>query len=237
MTQHAHLPRLFVMIMLGQAAVVAGEATCDGNATCAEAQQEEVSMLSHWAGQRTAVYGKQCGAIVCAGPASTCCSEAPAALCGSPGSTCCYNPGKTIANLCAPGDKCNNQTGTCFTATSFQCGAISCSAGSTCCSDAPTPLCGSPDSTCCYNPTKTIANLCAPGSRCNADGNCVADHTMFKCGNIYCSNGTTCCDKGPTALCGGAGSKCCYNAFKTVANLCAPGSACNEITGNCFVVR
>merc|ERR1719188_1571559 len=135
MTQHAHLPRLFVMIMLGQAAVVASEATCDGNATCAEAQEEEVSMLSHWAGQREAVYGKQCGAIVCAGPESTCCDEAPAALCGSPGSTCCYNPGKTIANLCAP------------------------------------------------------------GTHCNADGNCVADNTMFKCGNIYCSSGTTCCDK------------------------------------------
>jgi len=223
-----------VMVMLGQAAVVAGDAACDGNATCAGAQEaEEVSMLS--SRQLLTVQGQKCGALVCAA-GSTCCSEAPAALCGSAGSTCCYNPGKSIANLCAPGDKCNTQTGTCFTASSFQCGTISCSSGSTCCSAGPTPLCGSPDSTCCYNANKTVANLCAPGSSCDGHGNCIVDETMFKCGNIYCSDGTTCCDEAPTALCGGAGSTCCYNAFKTVANLCAPGSACNEITGNCFAV-
>jgi len=55
---------------------------------------------------------KTCGALFCAQTA-VCCDQAPAALCGSPGSTCCYNPGKTVANLCAQGSQCDAATGFC----------------------------------------------------------------------------------------------------------------------------
>eukprot|EP00415_Alexandrium_ostenfeldii_P001669 UN1669 len=123
-----------------------------------------------------------CGALFCA-EGSVCCDKAPLALCGFPGSTCCYNPGRTIANLCAPGSRCNLATGNCYlpgwslqsnrSSSSFQCGALICAQGSRCCNQAPAALCGSPDSECCYNPSKSIANLCAKGTYCNHDtGNC-----------------------------------------------------------------
>merc|ERR1711879_1118281 len=101
-----------------------------------------------------------------------------------------------------------------------RCGAMICSKESTCCDEAPTGICGSPESTCCYNPEKTIANLCAPGSSCNANsGNCFASSLgQFQCGVIACAKESTCCD----------------NKDKSIANLCAPGSSCNENTGNCF---
>uniref|UniRef100_A0A6U6NAW5 Granulins domain-containing protein n=1 Tax=Alexandrium andersonii TaxID=327968 RepID=A0A6U6NAW5_9DINO len=122
---------------------------------------------------------KTCGALFCASDA-VCCDRAPAALCGSPGSSCCYNPSMTIANLCAPGWSCNADTGNCHIAdtpvhgnNTIQCGALFCAKGSVCCDEAPAALCGAPDSTCCYNPSKTIANLCARGTHCHAEtGTC-----------------------------------------------------------------
>eukprot|EP00413_Alexandrium_margalefii_P040892 CAMPEP_0204603108 /NCGR_PEP_ID=MMETSP0661-20131031/57056_1 /ASSEMBLY_ACC=CAM_ASM_000606 /TAXON_ID=109239 /ORGANISM="Alexandrium margalefi, Strain AMGDE01CS-322" /LENGTH=158 /DNA_ID=CAMNT_0051614147 /DNA_START=71 /DNA_END=550 /DNA_ORIENTATION=+ len=124
---------------------------------------------------------RRCGALFCADNA-LCCDQAPAALCGSPESTCCYNPSKTMANLCAPGTHCDASTGHCYIgmmATSNssirKCGAIICAPGSVCCDGAPAALCGAPGTTCCYNPGRSIANLCAAGSHCNAEtGNCYA---------------------------------------------------------------
>jgi hypothetical protein len=222
------------LAVLGQTGLAVGAACSDDAGTCQNETQDEVSMLSHGTRQRIATHGFQCGALVCAA-GSLCCDEAPAALCGSAKSTCCYNPGKTIANLCAPGSSCNTNTGNCFADTSFQCGNIACSEGSVCCDGAPAALCGGAGSTCCYNPGKTIANLCSPGSVCNAAGNCEAPAHSKICGSITCSEESVCCAEGfAPPLCGSPGSTCCYNKFKTVANLCSPGTACNEITGNCF---
>jgi len=56
------------------------------------------------------------------------------------------------------------------------CGALFCEETAVCCDQAPAAACGSPGSTCCYNPTKTVANLCAPGSQCDAaTGTCQTD--------------------------------------------------------------
>merc|ERR1712113_849512 len=117
----------------------------------------------------------QCGAIACA-KESTCCDEAPTALCGGKKSTCCYNQDKSIANLCAPGSSCNENTGNCYASSlgQFACGAIACSKDSVCCDEAPAALCGSKGSTCCYDPFKKVANLCAPGSFCLPTGTCAA---------------------------------------------------------------
>mmetsp|Transcript_74024 Transcript_74024/g.165663 ORF Transcript_74024/g.165663 Transcript_74024/m.165663 type:complete len:215 (-) Transcript_74024:264-908(-) len=53
------------------------------------------------------------------------------------------------------------------------CGALICAQTAVCCDKAPAALCGSPGSTCCYNPVKTVANLCATGSQCDAaTGSC-----------------------------------------------------------------
>merc|ERR1719203_2555644 len=178
---------------------------------------------------------KLCGAAVCNIDA-TCCDLGPTGICGGPESTCCYNPNTMVANLCDKYSSCNTNTGHCFSSAhgQFQCGKIACTAGSTCCDEAPAALCGGQGSTCCYNPEKTIANLCDPYSTCNPNsGNCFASaHGEFACGMIACAAGSVCCDEAPAALCGSPGSTCCYDPLKQIANLCAPGSFCLP-TGNC----
>lgn len=178
---------------------------------------------------------QRCGAMICS-KESTCCDEAPTGICGSPESTCCYNPEKTIANLCAPGSSCNTNSGNCYASSlgQFQCGVIACAKESVCCEEAPTALCGSKGSTCCYNKEKTIANLCAPGSSCNFNtGNCFASSLgQFACGAIACAKDSVCCDEAPTALCGSPGSTCCYDPLKKIANLCSPGTFCSP-SGRC----
>ena len=73
-----------------------------------------------------------------------------------------------------------------------------CSSESVCCDGAPAPLCGSPDSTYCYNAEKTVANLCGKGSSCNPNtGNCFASSLgQFQCGAITCNENSACCDAG-----------------------------------------
>ena len=100
-----------------------------------------------------------------------------------------------------------------------------CSSESVCCDGAPAPLCGSPDSTCSYNPKKTVANLCGKGSPCNTNtGNCFASSLgQFQCEAISCTEGSICCEAGipkAPALCGGKYSSCCYNPVTKVAKLC-----------------
>merc|ERR1712190_561809 len=94
--------------------------------------------------------------------------------------------------------------------------ALTCSTESVCCDEAPAALCGSPESTCCYNPEKTVANLCGKGSKCNTNtANCyAAELGQFQCGAIACSEGSVCCEAGypkAAALCGGKDSTCCYD--------------------------
>merc|ERR1719468_1027309 len=109
---------------------------------------------------------------------SVCCSNDAYGLCGSPGTTCCQSPGGVI-NLCAPGSKCNQQTGNCYVGKKpeeaglgFFCKAAWCSEGSVCCSNGAYGLCGSAGTTCCESPGGVI-NLCAPGSHCNhQNGHC-----------------------------------------------------------------
>merc|ERR1712113_1118168 len=85
-----------------------------------------------------------------------------------------------------------------------KCGALIAPKDATCCDEAPTAIYGSPASTCCYDPDKTIANLCAPGSSCNTkSGNCYASSLgQFQCGVIACAKESVCCEEAPTALCG-----------------------------------
>merc|ERR1712045_42526 len=94
-------------------------------------------------------------------------------------------------------------------------------------------------STCCESPGGII-NLCAPGSHGNeGNGHCYAnppqpaDHG-FWCGAAWCSKGSVCCKNGAYGLCGSPGTTCCESPGGII-NLCAPGSQCNQHTGNCFV--
>merc|ERR1711972_785994 len=128
----------------------------------------------------------------------------------------------------------------------FFCKAAWCSTGSVCCSNNAYGLCGSPGTTCCESPGGVI-NLCAPGSVCNhATGNCYvaepgaflqnsqANPKGFFCKAAWCSEGSVCCSNNAYGLCGSPGTTCCYSPGGVI-NLCAPGSKCNQATGNCYV--
>merc|ERR1719414_1864681 len=46
--------------------------------------------------------------------------------------------------------------------------------------------------------------------------------------------GSVCCSNDAYGLCGSPGTTCCESPGGTI-NLCAPGSHCNQQTGNCYV--
>uniref|UniRef100_A0A7S2DY81 Granulins domain-containing protein n=1 Tax=Alexandrium andersonii TaxID=327968 RepID=A0A7S2DY81_9DINO len=116
------------------------------------------------------------------------------------------------------------------------CGLLTCAQDFVCCDEAPAALCGHPGSTCCYNPSKTIANICAPGWACNeATGYCdiQSNYTTVQCGALTCAAGATCCDQAPVAVCGAPGHKCCYKSGSMMAMICVEGTTCNNETGIC----
>merc|ERR1719343_1741656 len=118
----------------------------------------------------------------------------------------------------------------------FFCKAAWCSDGSVCCKNDAYGLCDSPGG---------IINLCAPGSHCNQQtGNCYVGETEpeeedevdlgFYCKAAWCSEGSVCCSNDAYGLCGSPGTTCCFSPNGGIINLCAPGSHCNQETGNCY---
>merc|ERR1719343_1541570 len=75
-------------------------------------QAMSLRLVALWACAYTVKAGFFCKAAWCS-DGSVCCKNDAYGLCGSPGTTCCFSPGGII-NLCAPGSRCNQQTGNCY---------------------------------------------------------------------------------------------------------------------------